>query len=133
MKLVLLSIVGLFVFGGAVGNAHHSYGEFQDQAASLEGTLEKIEFANPHTILTVRAKDGSLHTAIWFAAFQPQSMGVSATSLKVGDQIQLIGTPAKDSSRRQVARLSEVRRASDGWRWLRNDQGRGPSVTAASH
>jgi hypothetical protein len=71
MGRTFVAVVGVFLLlVGATGvSAHHSYAEFQDELTSIEGTLEKVEFGNPHTVLTVRPKDGP-YTVIWFAASQ---------------------------------------------------------------
>ena len=99
------------------GRAHHSYSDFYDHVVSVEGTIEKVVFANPHTILTVRAQDGAVYTGNWRAAFQLHTMGVTSTDLKVGDVIVMSGTPSRDAAAHQLARISEVRRPSDGWAW----------------
>ena len=35
-------------------------------AVRVEGTLEKVMFANPHVMLTIRAKDSAVYTALWW-------------------------------------------------------------------
>ena len=128
--ILVLGAVLLFV---APGRAHHSYSEFYDHVVSVEGTIEKVVFANPHTILTVRAQDGAVYTGNWRAAFQLNTMGVKPTDLKVGDVIIISGTPSRDAAAHQLARLSEVRRPSDGWGWRRDRPAGGDYVTRASH
>jgi hypothetical protein len=101
--------------------AHHSYTDFFDYFISVEGTIQRVLYANPHTILTLRTKDGILYTANWRAAYQLSRMGVEATSLKPGDVVVVSGTPSRDLALRQLARLREVRRPSDGWTWRLGD------------
>jgi hypothetical protein len=126
--ILVLGAVLLFV---ASGRAHHSYSDFYDHVVSVEGTIEKVVFANPHTILTVRAQDGVVYTGNWRAAFQLNRMGVKPTDLKVGDAIVISGTPSRDAAAHQLARLSEVRRPSDGWSWQRDRAVGGDYVTGA--
>ena len=118
MTRTVFAVVGLiFLFTSAGAQAHHSYAGFTDEIVSVEGTLETVEFASPHSVLTFRAKDSVVYTAIWRAAFQLDTMGVSRTALKVGDVIVVTGTPSKDPAMHQLARLSGVRRPGDGWEW----------------
>ena len=112
---------GVFAFAavlltGGIARAHHSYADFLDSTVTIQGSLDRVEFKNPHTILTIRAADG-IYTAIWNAAFQLQSMGVRPTDLKVGDVVVLTGYPSRDSEAHEMAKLRKVRRPSDGWTW----------------
>ena len=132
MKSTVLSVVALWaLFGTANTPAHHSYAGFSDIPISLEGTLERVLFANPHVVLTIRTKDVSLYTAIWAAAFTLENRGMKATDLKTGDVIAIRGTPALDPAVHEITRLSEVRRLSDGWRWFQNHAGRGPAIISS--
>lgn len=120
MKRVVVAIVAAAALSGATVQAHHSYAEFLDQPITFEATVERVEFTSPHTLLTVRGKDDRVHTIIWNAAFTLQTRGVQATTLKVGDVLQLTGYPSRDPEMRQVAKMRKVRRASDGWTWVPN-------------
>src|SRR5688572_24301681 len=115
MKQIIIAVTGVMLLAGASARAHHSYADFLDHTVSVEGTLEKVLYASPHTILTLRTRDGAVYTANWSAAFQLDRMGVSATALKVGDVVVVSGTPSKDPAAHQLARLSVVRHISDGW------------------
>jgi hypothetical protein len=119
--MALLVLAQLVMSGGAY--AHHSYTTFYEHFVSIEGTLQGVLYANPHTILTLRTKDGVTYTGNWRAAFQLSRMGVEASSLKVGDVVVMSGTPSRDATAHQLARLREVRRPVDGWTW-RLDTGR---------
>ena len=132
MKWTFLSVVAIFVLVGTVATrAHHSYAGFSDDIVSVEGTLEKVMFANPHVVLTIRTKDSSLYTALWVAAFTLENRGMKANDLKIGDVIVVSGTPARDPAVYEIARLAEVRRVSDGWRWFKNEAGRGPTIVSS--
>jgi hypothetical protein len=118
MKQTVIAVAAaVLLVAGTPARAHHSYADFLNDTVSVEGTLEKVLFANPHTILTLRARDGAIYTANWRAASQLDRTGVRATDLKVGDVVIVSGTPSKDPAARQLARLSAVRRGSDGWTW----------------
>ena len=133
MKRTIVLLVGvMFLVGSVAVRAHHSYAQFSDNIISLEGTLERVMFANTHVILTIRAKDASVYTAVWVAAFTLENRGMKPTELKVGDVIVVSGTPARDPAVHEISRLSEVRRVNDGWHWLQNDAGRGPTITTAT-
>ena len=129
MQSTVLSVVALFALCGTEHTrAHHSYAGFSDTPISLEGTLERVLFANPHVVLTIRTRDSRLYTAVWVAAFTLENRGMKATDLKAGDVIVITGTPAFDPALHEITRLSEVRRLSDGWRWFQNNGGRGSAV-----
>ena len=128
-----MALVGIVLLAGRVAvGAHHSYANFSDNITSIEGTLEKVMFANPHVVLTIRTKDASVYTATWVAAFNLENRGMKATELKIGEMVVVSGTPARDPSVHEISRLEEVRRVSDGWRWLKNDARRGPTITTAT-
>ena len=63
MKRVAWAVLSVVFLAGGVAAAHHSYEEFLDETVSVEGTLEKVFFANPHTILTFRTDDSAVYTA----------------------------------------------------------------------
>jgi uncharacterized protein DUF6152 len=99
MKRTVLIAVGIVFVAGSLVRAHHSYAAFdQDQTVSVEGTLERLLYINPHTILTLRTKDSTVYTAEWNAAFQLERMGVDSEALKVGDVIIVTGSPSRDAT-----------------------------------
>ena len=110
-------IIGATLVSPQHVQAHHSYAEFLDQPITLEGTIDRIEFTSPHTLLTVHDRANHVHMIIWNAAFQLQTMGVHPTDLRAGDEVELTGYPSRDPDVRQVAKLRKVRRLSDGWTW----------------
>ena len=129
MKRTLL-VLCVFPLFGAAANAHHSYTNFYDHHQSMVGTIQTMAFANPHTVLTIKAENGDVYTAHWRAALQLQRMGVKPTELKVGDRVLVSGTPSRDPASHELARLNEVRRLADGWTWRLDSEGR-VSLTAS--
>jgi hypothetical protein len=114
-QLLAIAVVAVFV-GSPVIYAHHSYANFdQDRTVSIDGTIEKITFANPHTILTVRMKDATAYTITWAARRQLSSQGVAASDLKIGEVVTVSGSPNRTGL--ELARIREVRRMRDGWTW----------------
>jgi len=127
---VLMSLTfAVVIVASGVAEAHHSYAEFRDTLTTIEGVLTTAVFANPHTILTVRAADGTVYKATWNAGFQLASMGVKTTELKAGDVLAITGFPQRDPKMHELAKLRTVRRLTDGWTW-KMENGR-VTVTAA--
>jgi hypothetical protein len=126
--LVIVSLAA--VLSSSAVSAHHSYADFLDTTRSITGTLEAIEFASPHTVLTVRLEDGTAYKAVWNAVRQLELQGVERTALKVGDTVFVTGFPHKDPTTREFAKLREVRRMADRWAWRMNDYGQ-VSIVAA--
>ena len=102
-------LIGLCVGSGAAW-AHHSFAaEFDgNKAVKLEGTLTKLEWANPHIWLYLDVKDASGAVAKWQCeGGAPNGLtrnGWSKDSLKSGDQVMVEGWLAKDGSRTCSAR-----------------------------
>src|SRR5581483_11748276 len=117
-SIAFIALTATAVSFGSVGlAAHHSYAEFQDHTASVEGSIVSVSFGNPHTILTLRTVDGVLYKATWNAGFQLASMGVRPIELKAGDAVVITGFPHRDPQTHEMAKLTEVRRPGDGWTW----------------
>ena len=122
MRRMFATVIAMFLGVGTVGvDAHHSYSEFQDQTASVEGSIMAVEFANPHTTMTLRTTDGAVYTATWNAAFQLARMGVRQTDLNIGDVVMITGHSHRDPTVHELAKLREVRRLRDGWAWKSED------------
>jgi hypothetical protein len=98
--------------------AHHGYADFkQDKLISVQGTLQHVDWANPHTTLTIKIND-DLYTALWENLSQLRRAGVTLGSLKVGDWIIVTGQPNRHPKEQSLAQLREIRRPADGWRWV---------------
>lgn len=97
--------------------AHHGYADFkQDKVISVQGTIQRVDWANPHTTLTIKSND-TTYTAVWENRYHLQRVGVTLGSLKPGDWIIVNGHPNRDPEDHSLAQLREIRRPADGWRW----------------
>jgi len=90
--------------------AHHSFAaEFDgNKAVQLQGSLTKVEWANPHIWLYLDVKEADGAVTKWQCeGGAPNGLtrnGWSKETLKVGDQITIEGWLAKDGSKTCNAR-----------------------------
>jgi hypothetical protein len=90
--------------------AHHSFAaEFDgNKQVTLKGYVTKIEWTNPHVwfYLNVKKADGA--TENWGFEMGPphglQARGWTRTTMKLGDEIEVNGSLAKNGSKRVNAR-----------------------------
>jgi hypothetical protein len=105
------------VFGMSL-QAHHGNAEYkQDKLISVHGILERVDWANPHTTLTIKSND-TTYTAEWENMDHLHRAGVTLGSLKPGDWVIVNGHPNRDPKHHSLAQLHEIRRPADGWRWV---------------
>jgi len=106
-----------------VTSAHHAVGGtfFLDQSITIQGTITSVTIRNPHSFINIDAKDASGRitswSAEWVSAAQLKDEGIKESTLKAGDQITLEGAAARDATARKIL-LRELKRPSDGFRWL---------------
>jgi hypothetical protein len=98
------------VASSAPALAHHSFAaEFDGtKQITLKGYVTKIEWTNPHVwfYLNVKKADGAVEN--WGFEMGPphglQSRGWTRTTMKLGDEIEVNGSLAKNGSKRVNAR-----------------------------
>lgn len=84
--------------------AHHSEAaQFDpDDPVSVQGTVVKVEWTNPHIWYYVDVTDEDGEVTTWgFSGLPPgvlQRRGVTRDSLKVGDVVRVTGNRARDGS-----------------------------------
>ena len=81
--------------------AHHGASEYDmTKIVSLHGTVTELDFVNPHTLLVFTVKDEGGKTAEWQGELPSPNLltrrGWSRSTLKAGDQVTIIGAPAKN-------------------------------------
>ena len=119
---IVLTITLVLVWGIAAAAHHAVEGTFQlDQTRTLQGTLTMLTIRNPHSFLSIDAKDASgkitSWSAEWIGAAQLKDEGITETTFKVGGEVTLVGAAARDTTARKIL-LRELTRPSDGFRWL---------------
>ena len=90
--------------------AHHSFAaEFDaSKSVSMKGYVTKVEWTNPHVwfYIDVKKSDGTVEN--WGFEMGPphglQGRGWTRTTMKLGDEVQVDGTLAKNGSKRGNAR-----------------------------
>ncbi len=128
-NLRLIAIGALLLTTGSL-LAHHSGGAIYDlrQQVILKGRVTKVTFRNPHSTLTIETKNSSTWEGEWTSWDGLARQGVREETIKSGDFLEMVGSPARDPNSRVVAVLWEVRRPADGWRWVSSEVFPGPRV-----
>ena len=113
--------------------AHHSYAAFDRcTPLSLEGEIDSVEWVNPHIRIHLRTDDVPSYFVEWFSLIQLEQAGLVAETLKSGDRIVVTGNPLRDQSKKVLSLLTEIRRPSDGWSWMRTTPQQQPTDCPAN-
>jgi hypothetical protein len=120
MKISLLCVLAIAMgLASAPAFAHHSFAAEYDnkKPVDLTGTVTKVEWMNPHARFYLDVKDESGKVTNWeFELGSPNGLmrqGWTRNSMKIGDQISVQGSMAKDGSNLANARTVKL---SDGKR-----------------
>ena len=103
-SLTTVCAIGLLSVIAAPVQAHHSEAaQFDpDDPVSVEGTVVKIEWTNPHIWYYVDVTDENGEVTTWgFSGLPPGVLirrGVTRDTLKVGDVVRVSGNRARDGS-----------------------------------
>ena len=104
MYLVSLAVLTVVAVGAARNaSAHHSQSQFEPETAiSIEGTLTKASWSNPHTLFFIDGKrvGGSESSQEWVvegpSPRQLETKGWGRAVSKVGDKVTFEGRPRRD-------------------------------------
>ena len=89
--------------------AHHSFSAEFDSSkpVTLKGFVTKIDWTNPHVWIYINVKDEK-GTASWGFEMGPphllQGSGWTRSSLKIGDEVEVEGSKAKNGTNKMNAR-----------------------------
>jgi hypothetical protein len=98
--------------------AHHSFAAEYDatKAVTVRGYVTKVEWTNPHVWFYINVKNADGTVTNWGFEMGPphglQNRGWTRTTMKLGDEVIVNGTMAKNGSNRANAR--SVTMASTG-------------------
>jgi hypothetical protein len=115
--LVLFTLVA-----GTTAYAHHSYSATYDvnKEIKLEGKLVQFVYRNPHSFVHLQAPDENgveqRWAVEWSGGGQLANQGVTRESLKVGDEVIIIGRPSRVPGEYR-ALMVKLTRPSDGFTW----------------
>jgi Family of unknown function (DUF6152) len=104
-----MAMVAMFTMLSAPVSAHHSFAaEFDaDRPITLKGVVTRIDWTNPHVWFYMNVKDegGTVRWALEMGApHQLQQRGWLRDTMKVGDEVTVAGSLARDGSKRANAR-----------------------------
>jgi hypothetical protein len=122
MRSVLFSLVAGVLLVGTAADAHHSYGATYDTSREikLEGKLVQFVYRNPHSFVHIQAPDqtGTMQrwSIEWAGTSQLDNQGIKRESLKVGDEVVIVGRPSRVNGEYRVLMVT-LRRPSDGFTW----------------
>ena len=107
-RQALLGVVALgCLTTSATLQAHHSTAGVYDpgKEVTVKGALTKLQFVNPHGSITVAVKNADGTTTDWTfttgSATALASQGITKVgpkALKIGEEVTVLGTPARDGS-----------------------------------
>lgn len=110
VPMILAVGVAISIFATAT-SAHHGTATYDiDKKVTVNGTVTKWVWSNPHCVILMDATDESGQVVHWVLETEnPSSMirsGWTKDSVKVGDQISVIATPVKAGG--PVGRILQV-------------------------
>ena len=118
-RMLVLTLAAAALCEVSPAAAHHSWSAEYDVTRStyISGTVTRVQLRNPHSavVLSVTAENGRSERWIveWASPQRLRDRGVTAQTLRVGDELLVTGNPHRDADVRSVRALS-VRRSSDG-------------------
>lgn len=106
-RKALLSVVAFGCLTTGAALAHHSTAGVYDpgKEVTVKGALTKLQFVNPHGSITVAVKNADGTITDWTfttgSATALASQGITKVgpnALKIGEEVTVVGTPARDGS-----------------------------------
>jgi len=90
-------------------SAHHSWPVNFDRLVTVKGTVQKIEWTNPHPMFTIEVRDGG-KADTWLiggpAVNRMEANGWTKTTIKLGDVVTGIGYQFSDGQK--IVRLEKL-------------------------
>jgi hypothetical protein len=130
MKRIILSALAAVALAGASLSAHHSFAaEFDiNKPVTLQGTVTKVEWVNPHVYVFVDVKDTSGKVTPWsLSSLGPAAArraGVTRANFGQGQTVTITGYHAKDGSNFAFMRKMTFADGHSVELWLGDDEAR---------
>jgi hypothetical protein len=118
MKKMILSLMLVGAVAGVPVMAHHSFAAEYDakKPVTLKGTVTKVDWRNPHVYFFMDVEDEAGKPTNWALEMGPpaglQRAGWTKNTMKVGDEVTVEATRAKDGS--NLANARSVTMSSTG-------------------
>lgn len=85
-------------------SAHHARVTFDsDRTITVKGVVTAIKWSNPHVELELRGRDEAGTPVAWVIEASPpyqlSRLGLSASFVSIGDEVEVTGHPARASGR----------------------------------
>jgi hypothetical protein len=119
-RFVGVLVAAAFLLAGGATYAHHSFAAEFDatKPVTLKGNVTKVDWVNPHVWIYINVKDETGKVTNWGAEMGPphglQRRGWRRDTLKLGEEITIKGSLARDGSKRMNA--GQVTMTSTGGR-----------------
>ena len=121
MRRILVCAVAIMLLAVAA-YAHHSYAATYDTSKEVKvtGKLVQFIFRNPHSYVTIQAKDekGVVQrwSVEWAGTSQLSNRGITQETLKINDDIVIVGRPSRVTGEYRLLMVN-LTRPSDGFQW----------------
>ena len=105
-RFLTAAVAASMLLAGAPAVAHHAFSaEFDvDSPISLNGTVTRVEWLNPHSWIYIDVPGGAGETEEWAIEVGPPGplfrRGIREEMLPIGSEIQVDGFQAQDKSNR---------------------------------
>src|SRR5450631_246169 len=110
MKHTLLTVGLSLILAGTPVAAHHSFAAEYDakKPIKLKGVITKVDWMNPHVYFYIDVEDEKGVITNWAFEMGPpnglQRAGWNRNTMKIGDEVIVDGSMAKDGSKQANAR-----------------------------
>lgn len=128
MKKMVCAAVVVMALAGVSLSAHHSFAaEFDiNKPITLQGTVTKVEWVNPHVYVYLDVKDASGKVTTWsLSSLGPAAArraGVTRANFGQGQTVTIMGYRAKDSSNFAFMRKMTFADGHSVELWLGDDE-----------
>lgn len=100
LSVALFALVAL----APLARAHHSTSMYEmEHPTTIKGTVERVEWTNPHGYIYLQVKDDKGQTVEWAVEINSPNFlkhnGWTSTTVKAGDEITVTGGAAKSGAK----------------------------------